>query len=135
MNENQAPRQNSQGDPCPPWCVTDHDEVHGDAGRFTAHQGSGGRIEVPGALTFTPDLIAVCANRDGEPGGGRARILLNCIRYGPGRGNAHLFIEPGDAEVLAAVLDMLDDWSQVRELVAAIRKAAASITSETGEKQ
>ena len=56
MNEGQARRQNRDGHPCPPWCETGHDEVHGPAGTYLFHGGPPADIEVLG-VTGLPDKI------------------------------------------------------------------------------
>ena len=129
----QASRQTRDGHPCPPWCQTDHEEVHGPAGQFRAHWGTQITIEVPGKGATLKDLIVAGPVHDGtERGASRVGVLA--IRYGRDDQDPQVLLKPGDAEDLAVILDMLDDWSQVRELVAAIRKAAADITDETGGK-
>jgi hypothetical protein len=133
VNEDQASRTNLDGHPCPPWCQTDHEEVHGPAGHFRAHRGIRTTIEVPGRSAHLKDQIVAGPVHDGtERGAPHVGVLA--IRYGRDDQDPQLLLKPGDAEDLAAILDMLDDWSQVGELVAAIRKAATDITNETGEK-
>ena len=50
------------------------------------------------------------------------------VRYGTGGQRPQAWIPASEAVALAGIIDMLDDWDQVRALVAAIRKAAADIT-------
>ena len=133
MNESQAPRQNRDGHPCPPWCQTDHEEVHGPAGHLRAHWGIRVTIEVPGRSAYLEDQITAGPVHDGAERGA-PHVGVFAIRYGRDDQDPQLLLKPGDAEDLAAILDILDDWSQVRELAAAIRKAAAGMTDETGEK-
>ena len=133
MTEDRDLRQNDQGHPCPPWCQTDHEEVHGPGGRFRAHWGIRVTIDVPGKSACLKDQIVAGPVHDGaERGAPHVGVLA--IRYGRDDQDPQVLLKPGDAEDLAAILDMLDDWSQVRELVAAIRKAAAGITGQAGEK-
>jgi hypothetical protein len=68
MTESQPARQNRDGHSCPPWCQTDHDEVHGPAGTYGFHGGPVTRIEVDGR-TSIPDEIITRAFDAGYPGG------------------------------------------------------------------
>ena len=54
------------------------------------------------------------------------------IQHGAGTENPQIWLSPADANTLAAIIDMIDDWDQVNRLVAAIRQAAAQIT-EAGQ--
>ena len=132
MSGDQAPRHNREGSLCPPWCETDHDEVHGPAGAFAFHGGPVTRIELPGTgKTSLPDEIITRAfhvgNPDWEP-----VVSVWAIQHGAGTENPQIWLSPADANTLAAIIDMIDDWDQVNRLVAAIRQAAAQIT-EAGQ--
>jgi hypothetical protein len=105
--------------------------VHGPAGRFRAHWGIQTTIEVPGKSATLKDQIVAGAVHDGSERGA-PHVGVLAIRYGRDDQDPQVLIKPGDAEDLAAILDMLEDWSQVRELAGAIRKAAADITSTDG---
>jgi hypothetical protein len=117
VKEAKAPRQNSEGHPCPPWCETDHD-VPASA---LSHWGRTASIELPAQR---PDRISVRAVHLGATSD-RAEV---CVAAG----ELSLWLKPDDAKALAAIIDMPDDWDQVRELVAAIRRAAAGITDTNG---
>ena len=80
MNEDQAPRQNRDGHPCPPWCETDHDEVHGPAGTYLFHGGPPADIEVLG-VTGLPDKIITRAFHVGHPGFGPV-VSVASVRSG-----------------------------------------------------
>ena len=132
MTEDQAPRQNREGHLCPPWCETDHDEVHGPAGTFAFHGGTVTRIELPGTgKTSLPDEIITRAFHVGDPRG-EPVVSVAGFRHGPDTRDPQVWLKPSDAGELAAILDMLEDWDQVLALAAAIRKAAADITSSDG---
>ena len=126
MNEDQAPRQNRDGHPCPPWCQTDHDEVHGPAGTYLFHGGPPADIEMLG-VTGLPDKIITRAFHVGHPGFDPV-VSVASVRYGTGGQRPQAWIPASEAVALAGIIDMLDDWDQVRALVAAIRQAAAQIT-------
>jgi hypothetical protein len=124
VNEDQAPRQNRDGHPCPPWCTTGH----GTPVSSLSHWGAAVTIELPGTGRI--------GARAAHPGSAsdRAEVSVTAFRHG-GKGEApDLRLSARDAKYLAAIIDMLDDWDEVRGLVAAIRQAAADITGETGEK-
>ena len=113
MNEDQAPRQNRDGDPCPPWCVTDH-------ARYSFHGSE--RITVP-APDYRIFYVHAIQRMHDRPGIQLAGVGLVSVRS-------------DDAADLAAIFEQLADATpeQHRGLAAAIRKAAADITGETGEK-
>jgi hypothetical protein len=124
----QAPRHNREGSLCPPWCETDHDEVRGPAGAFAFHGGPVTRIELPGTgKTSLPDEIWTRAFHPGHPGW-EPVVSVSALRHGAGAEGPHVWLSPGDAKQLAAIIDMIDDWDQVSRLVAAIRQASADIT-------
>jgi hypothetical protein len=83
-------------------------------------------IELPGTGRISA--------RAAHPGSAadRAEVSVTACRHG-GRGEVpDLRLSARDAKHLAAIIDMLDDWDEVRGLVAAIRKAAADIASTDG---
>ena len=132
MTGDQAPRHNRDGHLCPPWCQTDHDEVHGPAGAFAFHGGPATRIELPGTgKTSLPDEIITRAFHPGHPRF-EPVVSVSALQHGTGTENPQIWLSPADAKVLAGIIDMIDDWDQVRRLVAAIRQAAAQIT-EAGQ--
>jgi hypothetical protein len=122
-------RANRDGHPCPPWCVTDHEKVHGVAGTLGFHGGPPVTIEVPGKKTSLPDLIEARAIHTGSPRDDREpSVDVAAVRHGR-VANSHLWVSPRDAEDLAVIVELLADTSpdDHRELAAAIRKAAADI--------
>jgi hypothetical protein len=122
VTEDQAPRQNRDGRPCPPWCTTDH----GTPVSSLSHWGTAVTIELPGT-----GRISVRAAHLGSASD-RPEVSVTAFRHG-GKGEASaLRLGARDAMHLAAIVDMLDDWDEVRGLVAAIRQAAADITSTDG---
>ena len=122
MTEDQAPRQNREGHMCPSWCVTDH----GTPISSLSHWGTAATIEVPGIGGISARAVHLGSASD------RAEVSVTAFRHG-GRGEApDLRLSARDAKYLAAIIDMPDDWDEVRGLVAAIRKAAADITSTDG---
>ena len=124
MNEDQAPRQNRDGHLCPPWCTTDH----GTPISSLSHWGTAVTIELPGTGRISARAAHLGSAAD------RAEVRVTAFRHG-GKGEAaDLRLCAHDAKHLAAIIDMLDDWDEVRGLVAAIRKAATDITGETEEK-
>ena len=129
MTGDQAPRQNRDGHPCPAWCETDHDEPHGPAGAFGFHGGPVTRIELPGTgRTSLPDEIITRAFHVGDPRW-EPVVSVSALRRGTDHAeDPQIWLSPADAKQLAAIIDMLDDWDEVRGLVAAIRQAAADIT-------
>jgi hypothetical protein len=132
VTSDQAPRQNRDGHPCSPWCETDHDEVHGPAGTYLFHGGPPADIEVLG-VTGLPDKIITRAFHVGHPGFDPV-VSVASVRYGTGGQRPQAWIPASEAVALAGIIDMLDDWDQVRALVAAIRQAAAAITApQSGE--
>jgi hypothetical protein len=50
------------------------------------------------------------------------------VRSGTSGQRPQAWIPASEAVALAGIIDMLDDWDQVRALVAAIRQAAAQAT-------
>lgn len=112
MPEDQAPRRNPQlGTDCPPWCRADHaDQL------ACACVGGGGSI----------GHIWTRAVRS------RARFEVGVTGLGPEEADEslHLGLDLREAGQLAGLLELLADTApdQIRELAAAIRKAAADIT-------
>lgn len=101
MTPSHAPRTNSAGHPCPPWCVTEHDEL------TPSHFGEQRAIRLGGEHD---DRICAAA----------------VARRGPG---ALARVSVREAEDLAAIIGMLGAATpdQRRELAEAIRAAAAVI--------
>lgn len=106
-----AARANRLGDPCPPWCVTDHAATFdGEAGtvyHMDAHQAQRRRAEG----TFS---VGLCL--PGFGGGGAASVSLDS-----------LMVPVREAGSLADVLEALAGASpaQMRQLAALVRDAAA----------
>ena len=127
MTEDQAPRQNRDGHLCPPWCETDHDEVHGPARTYRFHSGPSASIEMP-SNAIVPDRISARAFDLGRPD---YEPVVSVSGYRPGTGgqDPQIWLGPDDAGDLAGLVDMLAAATpeQHRELAAAIRKAAADI--------
>jgi hypothetical protein len=122
MTKDQAPRQNRDGHLCPPWCVTDH----GTPISSLSHWGTAVTIELPGTGRISA--------RAAHPGSAadRPEVSVTAFRH-YGKGEApDLRLSARDAKYLAAIIDMLDDWDEVRGLVAAICQAAAQITAAGG---
>ena len=113
MNEGQTPRQNSKGHPCPPWCAIDHS-------RFEACVGGGGGI---GHI-----WSRAVRTRDGFT------VIVHGALEDPAADWPSLELGLRDAEHLAAIVGLLAGATpdQHCELAAAIRKAAADITSTDG---
>jgi hypothetical protein len=127
VNESQAPRQNSKGHPCPPWCTRDHLE---DGPVSIAHRGAMSRIEMPGA-DCVPDVIMASPAHLGIEGEA-TEVSVHAIRHGS-KAHPALWLAPADAEQLAGLVEMLAKATPARhrELAAALRKAAAGITDST----
>ena len=122
MNQDQAPRQNRVGHLCPPWCVTDH----GTPVSSLSHCGTAVTIDLPATGRISARAAHLGSAAD------RAEVSVTAFRHG-GRGEVpDLRLSARDAKHLGAIIDMLDDWDEVCGLVAAIRKAAADITSTDG---
>jgi hypothetical protein len=108
VTEDQAPRQNRDGHPCPPWCVTDH-------GKYSFHGGEQTTVEAPEYRTFH-----VRAVQHLVPGQPEIQVAADGIAS----------VRLGDAADLAAIIEQLAAATpqQHRQLAAAIRQAAARIT-------
>ena len=113
MTTEQAPRQNSEGDPCPPWCVTDH-------GKYDFHGSEPVIVEAP-----RPRDCCVRAILPYE--GQKTQISVQSA-------GEQLWVDLGDAPDLAALVELLAGATpaQHRKLAAAIRQVAADIT-EAGQ--
>jgi hypothetical protein len=112
VNEDQAPRRNRDGHPCPPWCVTDH-------GTFSFHGAE--RISVQTAEYRTYRVRAIQYATHGGP-----NIQV--------AGNGMVTIPSDNAEDLAAIIEELAGATpeEHHQLAAAIRRAAAQITAAGG---
>jgi hypothetical protein len=120
VTSDQAPRQNRDGHLCPPWSTTGH----GTPVSSLSHRGAAVTIELPGTGRISARAVHLGSASD------RAEVSVTAFRHG-GKGEApDLRLGARDAKYLAAIIDMLDDWDEVRGLVAAIRKAAAQIADE-----
>lgn len=96
-------RANGHGDPCPPWCITDHSLKFSSAHVGTPH-GAGGAWACA-VRSVDGEAVAV----DGHTGGEWASLKLTAAEAGQ----------------LAALLGMAGDGS---ELAAAIRAAVSELT-------
>ncbi len=130
-------RQNSEGDPCPPWCVTDHVTPWGDEGyTFTFHGSDWASVEVAGRdrskppAEVTVQAVRYAATSVMAP----AVLIVNDDRIA-GDGRVRLDLSGADAGHLAALVETLAKATSAehRELAAAIRAAAALITGEGDE--
>lgn len=102
-------RTTQAGDPCPPWCITDHDKYQ------NFHGGERIRAEAPQYYTWYIRAI-------------KSALTHALTLQVAGRGVVE--ITPHETEGLAAIIEGLADATpdQHRELAAAIRQAAAQIT-------
>jgi hypothetical protein len=118
VTESQATRQNAKGDPCPPWCVTDHSLVR--YGQTWGYHSSEDRI------IHTPSGYANATAYQNGSGDDEPRVCLTCL-HGP---VGVVLVDVADAGKLAALVEDLADATpeQHRELADAIRQAAAVIT-------
>ena len=129
MNEDQAPRQDGKGQPCPPWCTADHERVRA-WGTDDDHMGDLAAIELGRAAGYGRALTRA-VRFTGLPG-----LQVQVGATGAGGSAPFLYIGPDYAVALAAIIETLGAASPDahRELAAAIRQAAADITAEAGEK-
>jgi hypothetical protein len=129
MTARRERRTNNEGHPCPPWCVTDHQKVHGAAGTYQFHGGTRVGIRIPGAYPGSSDPISASPVHDGTESG-RAHVALSGYRPGAGpAGASYVRISASDAGDLAVLIGMLAEATpdQHRQLAEAIRKAASEI--------
>jgi hypothetical protein len=130
VNEDQAPRQNRKGHPCPPWCQIDHDEVHGASHSYLFHGGPITRVEMRGKRAALPsDEIFARAFHAGDPDD-KPVVAVSSYRIGAAGQDPGIWLGPADAGDLAGLVEMLASATpaQHRQLAAAIRQAAAEIT-------
>jgi Domain of unknown function (DUF6907) len=123
MTEDQAPRQNRDGHPCPPWCTTDHAKpISESALRASYHSTEPPTIGTPAGYV---QAVAYQNGFNDAP----AQVWLGGLELRGG-----LMIAPETAVGMAALAEMLADATpdQHRELAAQIRKAAAQITAAGG---
>jgi hypothetical protein len=120
MTASQKPRQNREGHPCPPWCTTDHGQGPFPGHFWTGHGGDGVSLEV-GKHVYVS--VRPCHVTSREP---EVQVTHS--------GHGGVFLAPSSAECLAGLLDALADAApaDVRQLAAAVRQAAAGITSTNG---
>jgi hypothetical protein len=128
-------RQNSEGHPCPRWCVIDHVTPWHEAGYTYRHHGSAGaHVEVPGQdKARLPAEITVSAVSYGQAGMDPAVIVSDNRLTDDGR--ARLDLNCGNAVQLASLLDLVATASPAahRKLATAIREAAALITGQDAD--
>jgi hypothetical protein len=117
VTQSQPARQNRKGHPCPPWCITDHDEQL-VPGHFTESHG-GETVPVEGDVLLSARACMAPA-WDGP------RVQVS------GR-KGSFFTEHADQ--LAGLIEQLASAPPERhlELAAAIRQAAAQITAPPPE--
>ena len=114
--ETTAPRQNAEGQPCPPWCTVDHTQKFHEA-----------CISRPAGI----DQIWACAVR--RTGVAR-RVAVSGSLPDPLADWPHLNLDLREAEHLAVLVELLADATpdDHRQLAAAIRQALAVITEVGG---
>jgi hypothetical protein len=115
MTETTRPaRANGHGEPCPPWCATDHSREFREA-----CIGGGGGI----GQVWTRAVRAPLTD---------AKVSLSGSLPDVDADWPHLYLNLRDAEYLAVIIELLAGASpdQHRELAAAIRQNAAQITEE-----
>jgi hypothetical protein len=112
MTSTQPLRQNWAGHPCPPWCVTDHTELH------RVHLGTAAGIDTPRVLARPVHT----GSEDDEP-----QVVVSGGSWPTG---LDLFVAADYAGELAGLLEFLAVATpdQHQQLAAAIRATAASIT-------
>ncbi len=111
MTAEQTPRQNDNGDLCPPWCVIDH-------AKYSNFHGSEFiKIDAPQYCTRLVRAV--------QPVIGRPYVDVDSVAAD---------VATGDAESLAVLIEGLAGATpeQHRELAAAIRRAAAVVTGADG---
>jgi hypothetical protein len=126
VTESQPTRTNRNGDPCPSWCTTDHNDGSSVAGTHVSHAG--------GIDFGDRGLDSIWASPIlGEYHDGRPHVAVTGHRYRQS-GSPQLQVRDIHAESVADLIDMLADATpdQHRELAAAIRQAAAQITAAGG---
>ena len=119
MNEDQAPRQNRDGHPCPPWCEVDHEKPVTRAGLLAGHHVT--RVPV---IEAGAGYVHASACQDGFSADA-PQIALSARRT-----HGSVLVGVRYAENLAVIIEQLATATpdQHRELAAVIRQAAADIT-------
>ena len=124
MIESQPARASRDSHPCPPWCADDED--HG-----ATHTTARTALRVGGRNGH----LATCAGMFGAP----PEVVVHATWSNPANDHAldaqgDLYVPLADAERLAGVIEVLAHATPGthRELAAAIRQAAATIT-EAGQ--
>lgn len=112
MSGQEAPRANRSGDPCPPWCVTDH-----------------GKLLIPGQPVFGYD-----DTHASDPVTAELAPTSVMVRRRPGQKTVTVDIDrvvnlvsltPDRAKALADVLACLRSWEDVGQLAGELRAAAS----------
>jgi hypothetical protein len=105
-------RQNSKGDPCPSWCVTDHD-------RYDFHGSEPVSVTAADYWTYRASAVRFWEGDD--------RVAVS--------GCGQFYVSAEGAEDLAGTLDRLAGGKpeDLRALAAAIRQAAETITQPAAE--
>jgi hypothetical protein len=116
VNEGQAPRQNRDGHPCPPWCEVDH--VEPVRGIVLGHHGTKAPLIEAGT-----GYVHASAYHHGFSGA-MPQVALSGLDT-----SGAALVSAEHAEILAVIIGQLADATpdQHRELAAAIRQAAAQI--------
>jgi hypothetical protein len=111
---------NRNGHPCPPWCTIDHEEERGPGLVFSHHSDGATFIRTPAW-----DYVAAGRVQIGDNSGGPQVSVTSSSGVA-----GALWLKAHDAEKLAGAVEVLAAAApdQIRELAAAIRKAAAQIT-------
>jgi hypothetical protein len=106
-----TPRQNSHGDPCPSWCQTNHSKP------FSA---------VHVKVTASIEHIWAFGTHHGDEN----RAGINASLPDPAARWPSLTLDPGKAEDLAVIVELLADASpdEHRQLADGIRQAVALVT-------
>ena len=125
MTESTVARANRAGQPCPPWCATDHHREITPGTYLSSHAGPS--TDIGGFRGHPHDMISAVAVQ--FPSSGRQEVLIRGYRSGREDPDPSTYIRPDEAEGLAGLVEQLAGATpaQHRALAAAIRAAAAMI--------
>ena len=137
-----AARANRHGEPCPPWCVTDHHTPLWKEGfedeYLDGHHSTG--TEVGGRLhpdKLFPDAAARTKVMLLEGDGRTPEVLLSAHRFDRNGKDTYgdLFLNPNEALEAARIIEALAGIrpAQLRQLAVGLRAAAAAITGKEGK--
>jgi hypothetical protein len=110
-----APRANRGGHPCPPWCVTDHNELEVPWDRSFGYQ----LIHASGPMRAGQGFVTLL--QDGVPGA-EAKVSIDVPSPRPHM-RVSLSMPPRQAQQVALLLDAVHSQP---ELAAQVRAAAAT---------